>query len=197
MPQLRAMPDLAQEMDEMQAAIQRCKAIVTGILLSAGEVRGEAPEVTSVGGFLDDAVEEWRASRTAAGLVYENHFGADLPIVADPALEQVLANVLDNAQEVSPDHVRLRATRQDEQLVLEVSDRGPGFAPEMLRQLGKPYQSSKERQGGGLGLFLVVNVVRKLGGSVAARNRPEGGATVTVTLPLASLALQREPGHGR
>jgi two-component system sensor histidine kinase RegB len=197
MPQLRAMPDLAQEMDEMQAAIQRCKAIVTGILLSAGEVRGEAPEVTSVGDFLDDVVEEWRASRTATGLVYENHFGADLPIVADPALEQVLANVLDNAQEVSPHHVRLRATRQDEQLVLEVSDHGPGFAPEMLRQLGKPYQSSKERQGGGLGLFLVVNVVRKLGGSVAARNRPEGGATVTVTLPLASLALHREPGHGR
>ena len=43
---------------------------------------------------------------------------------------------------------------------------GPGFAPEMLAQFGKPYQSSKGRPGGGLGLFLVVNVVRTLGGSV-------------------------------
>ena len=197
MPQLRAMPDLAQEMDEMQAAIQRCKAIVTGILLSAGEVRGEAPEVSSVHAFLDGAVEDWRASRTATGLVYENRFGDDLPIVADPALEQVLANILDNAQEVSPAHLRLRATRRDAELVLEVSDHGPGFAPDMLRELGRPYQSSKGRQGGGLGLFLVHNVVRKLGGSVAARNRPEGGATVTVTLPLASLALDGEDHDGR
>jgi two-component system sensor histidine kinase RegB len=196
MPQLREIPGMAQEMEEMQAAIQRCKTIVTGILLSAGEVRGEAPEVTTVGGFFDDAVEDWRASRSAVGLVYENRFGADLPIVADPALEQVLSNVLDNAQEASPGHVRLQVRREEEMLVLEVSDDGPGFMPEMLSQLGKPYQSSKGRQGGGLGLFLVMNVVRKLGGGVAARNRPEGGATVTVSLPLAALAMDAGGRHG-
>ena len=59
----------------------------------------------------------------------------------------------------------------------------------MLAQLGKPYQSSKGRPGGGLGLFLVVNVARTLGGSVTARNRPEGGAVVTLTLPLAAITL--------
>jgi two-component system sensor histidine kinase RegB len=59
----------------------------------------------------------------------------------------------------------------------------------MLAQFGKPYQSSKGKPGGGLGLFLVVNVVRKLGGSVIAANRPEGGASVTLKLPLSALAL--------
>lgn len=193
MPQLRAQPELAQEIDEMQAAIQRCKSIVTGILLSAGEARGEAPGATSARDFLDDFVEDWRASRPSVALHYENDFGEDVPIIADPALEQVLANVLDNAQEASPGAVRLRASRRGEALVLEVADDGPGFRQDMLAQLGKPYQSSKGRQGGGLGLFLVVNVVRKLGGTVAARNRPEGGATVTVTLPLAALAMGAAP----
>ena len=60
----------------------------------------------------------------------------------------------------------------------------------MLAQLGKPYQSSKGRPGGGLGLFLVVNVARTLGGSVSARNRPEGGAAVTLRLPLAAITLE-------
>jgi two-component system sensor histidine kinase RegB len=39
-------------------------------------------------------------------------------------------------------------------------------------------------------------VVRKLGGGVAARNRPEGGATVTVSLPLAALAMDAGGRHG-
>jgi two-component system sensor histidine kinase RegB len=60
----------------------------------------------------------------------------------------------------------------------------------MLAQLGKPYQSSKARPGAGLGLFLVTNVARTLRGSVTARNRPEGGAAVTVLLPLPALVLE-------
>jgi len=81
------------------------------------------------------------------------------------------------------------AERDGDTLVLRISDAGPGFAAEMLAQFGKPYQSSKGRLGGGLGLFLVVNAVRKLGGVVSARNLPQGGAAVTMSLPLASLAI--------
>jgi len=101
----------------------------------------------------------------------------------------VIFNVLDNAYEVSRDWVELVAEREDDNLVLSISDRGAGFAPEMLAQLGKPYQSSKGRTGGGLGLFLVVNVVRKLGGTVTAKNHRKRGATVRLTLPLATLAI--------
>ena len=59
----------------------------------------------------------------------------------------------------------------------------------MLARLGQPYQSSKGRPGGGLGLFLSVNVARLLGGRLQARNRQGGGAEVTIRLPLAALAL--------
>ena len=62
----------------------------------------------------------------------------------------------------------------------------------MLAQLGKPYQSTKGRPGAGLGLFLVANVARTLGGSVVAQNRPERGAMVTLTLPLSALTLEEE-----
>jgi C4-dicarboxylate-specific signal transduction histidine kinase len=80
-------------------------------------------------------------------------------------------------------------------LTLTVTDAGPGFPPTMLAQLGKPYQSSKGRPGGGLGLFLVVNVARKLGGTVTARNRAEGGAVVQLTLPLDAIAITEDDAH--
>ena len=85
--------------------------------------------------------------------------------------------------------MRLAVTRKADWLCITVTDAGPGFAPQMLAKLGTPYQSTKSNPGSGLGLYLVLNVARTLGGSVAARNRPEGGAQVTIQLPLAAIAL--------
>jgi two-component system sensor histidine kinase RegB len=192
MPVFWQNPELLHEVGDMQAAVERCKAIVSGILLSAGEARGESLAITTVVGFVDALVAEWRARRSPAQLDYRKDFADDLPIVSDSALKQIIGNALDNALDASPDWVGLSVSHDGETLVLCVRDRGPGFAPEMLAQFGKPYQSSKGRPGGGLGLFLLVNVMRKLGGRVTAENAPQGGAVVTLYLPLASLAIEEE-----
>jgi two-component system, sensor histidine kinase RegB len=197
MPALAANRELLQEIDEMQAQVKRCKSIVSGILLSAGEARGESPVETTMGTFLDEMVAEWRATRSVERFTYENRFGEDLRIVSDSALKQMIYNVLDNALEASPQWVGLDAAREGDALKLTVMDSGPGFAPQMLSQLGKPYTSTKGRPGAGLGLFLVSNVARTLHGSVSAHNRPEGGAIVTLMLPLESITLDEEsPVHG-
>src|SRR3569623_2562090 len=111
MPALSADPELAQELEEMQAAVQRCKSIVTGILISAGEARGEAPTVTTVNAFLDELVADWRAARSTTKLYYDNEFGEDLPIISDSALKHVIFNVLDNALGASPSWLNFTAGR--------------------------------------------------------------------------------------
>jgi two-component system sensor histidine kinase RegB len=191
MPALKSDAGVQEDMEEMQRQVSRCKSIVTGILLSAGEARGEAPEETTACTFLDELVEEWKETRKPTSFVYENAFGKDLSIVSDDALKQTICNVLDNAMEASPHWVKLSVSRHKEALVLVISDAGPGFAPEMLEHLGKPYQSTKENPSSGIGLFLVVNVIRTLGGTVAARNGENGGAVVTLNLPLAALKLNK------
>lgn len=195
-PSIAADAQLLEEIDEMQAQVQRCKSIVSGILLSAGEARGDSPAATTVRTFLDDLVNEWRASRPVERLTYENRFGEDLPIVSDSALKQMIHNVLDNALEASPRWVGLDVTRDGDVLNVVITDSGPGFPPEMLARLGKPYQSSKGRPGAGLGLFLASNVARTLHGSVSAHNRPEGGAVVTLSLPLESITLEKSSDNG-
>jgi two-component system sensor histidine kinase RegB len=188
---------LLEEIDEMQTQLKRCKSIVSGILLSAGETRGESAARTTIRTFLDQLVGEWTASRPVQEFIYTNEVRNDVPVVFDSALRQTIDNVLDNALEASPGWVALHAGCDDGTLTVTVTDRGSGFAPAMLAHLGKPYQSSKGKAGGGLGLFLAVNVARTLGGSVAASNRQEGGAEVTLSLPLASIALEQEPIHAR
>jgi two-component system sensor histidine kinase RegB len=196
MPEFSRNSELRQEISEMQIQLQRCKAIVSGILLAAGEARGESSVRTTLRTFLNDLAQEWRSSRPVASFDYENRIQNDLPVVFDSALKQMIFNVLDNAFEASPHWVSLEAKREADALILVVTDAGLGFAPAMLAQFGKPYQSSKGRPGGGLGLFLAVNVSRTLGGTVTARNRAEGGAVVTLILPLAAITLDMEAGHG-
>jgi two-component system, sensor histidine kinase RegB len=189
-------PQMLEEIDEMEAQVMRCKTIVSGILLSAGEARGDSPVETTVRRFVDDLVTEWRETRPVKEFEYANRFGNDLPIVSDSAIKQMVHNVLDNALEASPDWVGLDVAHEGDALKLTITDRGPGFPEEMLAQLGKPYQSSKDKPGSGLGLFLVSNVARTLHGSVSAHNRSDGGAIVTLTLPLESIVIDESPVDG-
>jgi two-component system sensor histidine kinase RegB len=192
MPAFTQDAELLQEVSEMQTQVLRCKTIVSSILLSAGEARGESSAATTLSTFLNDLVTEWRGSRARAELHYDNHFGQDLAVVSDSAVKQMIFNMLDNAFEASGAWLQLVVTREAETLVMSCIDNGPGFAATTLAHLGKPYNSTKGRPGGGLGLFLVFNVARTLGGEVRAANRPEGGARVTIRLPLSALTLDED-----
>lgn len=186
MPALTRDADLAQDMAVMRAEVERCKSIVTGILMSAGEARGQAPERTTVRAFVADVVEAWNGD----GVVTEIHDGLshNPVIIADPALRQVLGVLFDNAVEAGAKRIKLSTSLADDVLSIVVRDNGPGFAASILADLGKPYTSTKDRPGSGLGLFLLMNVIRSLGGKVEASNPAAGGGEVRLTLPLAALA---------
>lgn len=198
MPAFNADAGLSEDIDEMQTQVQRCKAIVSGILSSAGETRGEASGESTMCEFFDELVEQWQSTRKPGALDFQNCFGEDVDIASDSVLEQTVCNLLDNALEASPTWVGIELSREEDTLVIKVLDRGPGFSSKVLANLGQPYQSTKGRPGSGLGLFLVLNVARILGGHLQARNLPGGGAEVSLRLPLDALVLKDEEdrSHG-
>lgn len=190
-PAIARDPELLADVAAMQAEIQRCKGIVTDILHSAGQPRGEQMEGAAADAFLNATIQAWRPTHPDVPLSYRPEGIAGAMTAVNPELRQAIWSVLDNAAEVSPSAVRLVARVEDGMLAIVVEDEGPGFPAPVLAQLGRPYQSSKGA-GHGLGLFLAANVVRRLGGRLEASNRPEGGAGVTLALPLAGTA----GGHG-
>ncbi|HEY1058861.1 MAG TPA: ATP-binding protein [Limnobacter sp.] len=192
MPQFRDDADLQGDLEDLQNQLMRCKGIVSGILMSAGETRGESSKRTTLDAFVHEVAEQWKQSQPTVRFECVNRVEQSIPVVFESALKQTLFNVLDNAAEVSPQWVRLEASCIGDQLHLTVSDQGPGFQPEILDNIGKPYNSTKGRPGGGLGLFLAVNVVRTLGGTVSPINRAAGGAEVHIQLPLKSIELSVE-----
>jgi two-component system sensor histidine kinase RegB len=190
-PALAKDPIVLDEIKMMQLQLQRCKTIVSGILTSAGEVRGEASAETTLHHFLDQLVAEWRAARPTQVLDYERSDLADRPIISDLALKQMVGNVLDNGIDAAPSApLQLRVECDNNWLMFSIRDAGPGFSAEMLANFAKPYYSTKGRPGSGLGLFLSVNVARTLGGTIVANNLAGRGAEVVIKLPLTALTLR-------
>jgi signal transduction histidine kinase len=105
-------------------------------------------------------------------------------------LRRIVENLVSNACEgdgvrgASSVVVNLRRDRSGMGLELRVRDDGPGFPPAALSERIQPYSTTKE-SGTGLGLFTVQRLVRASDGSLTCANASEGGAVVTVVLPIA------------
>ncbi len=113
----------------------------------------------------------------------------DLPLISvdDVLLEQVFVNLFENAAKYTPEgsEIAVSAALEDDRVLIEVMDRGPGFAPgEEKRIWDKFYRGPAEGvRGAGLGLSICRAIVLAHGGSIDARNREGGGAAIRIQLP--------------
>ena len=178
-------PNLAEELAEASAEVDRCKRIVSNILHSAGSARGEAMESVRARSLIDEVCQEWAAVHRDVPFDSTTETLGMVSIPAEPALRQALWSLLENAAEASPGSVSLSANVEDDAVVIAVLDHGPGFGTNQLPAAGQLFQSTKG-PGHGLGLFLAGNVARQLGGSLHVAHRAGGGAVVRLILPLAS-----------
>lgn len=103
----------------------------------------------------------------------------------DSELRQALLNLILNAAQAldsNPGVVRIRAMAENDSLLIQVIDNGPGFSEEVLQQGIRTFNTSRIR-GTGLGLAMVQRFVRDLGGRIELANGPAGGACVRLMLP--------------
>ncbi|WP_182085413.1 ATP-binding protein [Aureimonas sp. ME7] len=136
---------------------------------------------------VDGAAMVLQGRLQAAGIAIDR--GTDLSDLFVSAerlrLEQVLVILVQNgleAQEGRMDgRIRIEAAKEDGMVRLDVRDGGPGIAPDRLATLFTPFSTSKAR-GLGLGLVIAKDIITEWGGSLAARNDPEGGAVFTLRL---------------
>jgi PAS domain S-box-containing protein len=110
-------------------------------------------------------------------------------VIGDRAkVKQVLVNLIGNSVDAMHAQkgglVRVSARKLSDGLVeIAVTDTGPGVADEVSHHIFKPFVSTKEA-GTGLGLAIVKKIVLQHGGEIEVGDRPGGGASFTITLPL-------------
>jgi signal transduction histidine kinase len=118
-----------------------------------------------------------------------------LPLTADRVrLEQVVINLLNNAAKFTErgGRIGVKAFRKPGEAVLEVSDTGPGIAPELLPRVFELFMQGErglDRSEGGLGIGLTIvkSLVELHGGTIQVQSPGLGGGSqFTVRLPLAA-----------
>lgn len=108
-----------------------------------------------------------------------------------PQLEQMLINLIKNAQESGTDinKIRVEIVKGQKEITIMVSDRGKGIAESRLSSVLIPFYSTKAT-GSGLGLALCREIVDAHHGNIALYNRKGGGLLVRVSLPIVVLQAQ-------
>jgi signal transduction histidine kinase len=170
-------------------------------LLNAASIEQEKNRVQVSSMSFEDLVREVVAGLGGQASRVRVDIAADLPpVVTDRArIELIVANLLDNALKFSSGgECGIRATRERDDLVFTVWDRGVGIPADQLPQIFERFyqvDSSITRQYGGvgLGLNLVKELVRSLDGSVTVESEPERGSTFTVRIPMNHQQASSQP----
>lgn len=118
-----------------------------------------------------------------------NRVRCDGPVgLPEARLEQIVTNLLSNAAEALGDEggqIELRCWEEEDRVIVEVADSGPGIPPELLDEIFHPFVTTKGASGGtGLGLAISRRLARAMGGDLTARNRDSGGAAFRLALPV-------------
>jgi two-component system sensor histidine kinase RegB len=173
--------DAREDLELLRQQIAACKEIVGGMTRQAGIAR--AGESQAAETWLEGLLARWRTLWPQATCTFEAMGSGPAPRIAiDPAIEQAVTNLLNNAARVAPRELHLALDWDAARLRITVSDRGPGFPPEILRCCGaKPVQPQGE--GAGIGLWLTRAAVQRAGGRLTLDNTATGGRAI-IELPL-------------
>jgi two-component system sensor histidine kinase KdpD len=137
---------------------------------------------------LQSAVEIERESIDGREIRLDVPENIPLALVDHTLLEQAVAKLLANAASYTQPNlpIELDAEYKDKQLVISVSDRGPGFPMESAERLFEKFYRGDGRKTGGLGLGLSIarGFVEAHGGKLTAENRDGGGARFIMHLPV-------------
>jgi signal transduction histidine kinase len=204
---LSAIPDpLAQRLAPrlvatLDRAIQFCQSTLT---YGGGHEQAPTPRRFDLRELVRLLVETAEAERAGA-VVYAIDIPPKFELLADPDhVQRVIENLCRNAAQVlvtrgaqngRPTAIRLAAIRTDNVALIEISDTGPGFAPEQTAHIFEPFHLTTREGGTGLGLAIAADLVARNGGSISLAEAKSDdfycGARFLITLPTPDPATRR------
>ncbi len=203
----RELPDdspLGEDIDLLIEQTERCRRILADL----GRGPAEAASSQSLVELGLDALVETAALRHAASRIRLRFDAApdescpDMPpplVLNLPEVVHGIGNLVENAIQFARGEVVVATRWSGDFWRVTVTDDGPGIAPRLLERLGEPYVSSRDAEGGhmGLGVFIARTLLELTGAQLAFSNREPQGAVATVTWPPRPWTVQTAMAVGR
>lgn len=176
-------PAFCNDLQTLKTQVNSCRHILQGLVSTAETHHHGQSFVVNAADYLEGILTHWQLLRPGVNYHFiDESQQSDRTIDVDPTLEQAILNLLNNAADACPDNIQVSLRCEPEQVILAITDHGPGIPFAIAEQMGKPFISTK-RKGLGLGLFLSHATINRYGGRIELLNQPEGGTLARLTLP--------------
>ena len=171
-----------------QTIINQVQAMKRMVNEFSDYARLPAPELTAIdlNALIGEVLGLYETSQAKIELALEDCLP---PVLGDASqLRQIIHNLLRNAEDAQEENpvpwIEVHTRKVDDMAEFTVSDHGSGFPAEIMGRVFEPYITTKAR-GTGLGLPIVKKIVDEHRGRISINNRSQGGAEVSIRLPLA------------
>jgi two-component system, sensor histidine kinase RegB len=175
-------PDFGDDIALLNAELGRCRDILAGI--SKQTMAEEHFRHASLEAVLHEVARPY--DHNGKLIVYQLFDdSSSLEVERSPELLHGLDNLIANAVRHAKSKVRIVATQLRGGLTVSVQDDGAGFPEELLPYLGEPYVASSgiKPQGLGLGIFIAITLLERIGAKVSFSNLRGGGAKGDIHWP--------------
>jgi two-component system NtrC family sensor kinase len=178
--------DLAYSLKELN----KTKDIVKSILDLSRQTQTYLEEV-DMNAVIDEALQVLHNQYKSMEVSIEKHYDPNLPTIQGnfSNLGQVLINIVNNALQALPDgrgKISLSTAyhKDTDSVVVECRDDGSGIPPEIMKDIFKPFFTTKEvGKGTGLGLYVSYEIIKKHAGEIRVSSEREKGTTFNIVLP--------------
>ncbi len=183
--------ELQQCVNKIRDQVDRCRT-VTHHLLSFGRRIAPIQESVDINRILADTVMLFKSEASFRSIEINTQYDDLIPRVStDPTqLQQVFLNIIDNAIEAIGKNGTIGiktslSSGLDKQIIIEISDDGPGIPKHLLGRIFDPFVSDKkDDEKIGLGLSISFGILQRLGGQIKVSSEQGKGAIFTVYVPV-------------
>jgi len=168
----------------LNTQVVRCKEALTKLSAATGTAPLSGGKLLPVNVFLNELLAEWKSLHPDIKIKTNWDETVPVPVIlADRTIQQAVINILNNANDASPNEVEWLAHWDATSLNISINDQGKGLTLEAEKAIGNhPFSAKKE--GLGIGLFLTHSIISRFGGNVQLFNRSHGGVSTVISLPV-------------
>ncbi|WP_243404018.1 ActS/PrrB/RegB family redox-sensitive histidine kinase [Zavarzinia aquatilis] len=172
----------ADDLAILRSQTARCRDILSRLSRRPEDMRDETFSVLGLTALVEAAAEP-HLRRQIGFQIEDVGEGAEPQVRRSPEILHGLGNLVENAMRFAREQVIITIDWDADEIVVAVSDDGPGFSAEILESLGEPYVTTRKGEGLGLGVFIAKTLIEHSGGRIGFFNRVGRGAEVAIRWP--------------
>jgi len=189
-------PRFTDDLMLLRSQTERCRDILRRLSTLSAEDEAHMVRLP-LGSLIEEVIAPHREFGIAIDVVHDDTGMRETIGRRNPGILFGLGNLIENAVDFADSRVTVTVTHDQDRVEISIDDDGPGFAPDVLAQIGVPFMNrrnrlDREKAGGlGLGLFIAKTLLERSGAQLEFSNRtpPATGAHVKVSWPREKMDL--------